>query len=54
MSDEYALAYQAFVKEFAEQNNLDLEVDYEWPKDVEAEFRRRFRELQLAFGRKPL
>lgn len=54
MSDEYTLAYQAFVKEFAEQNNLDLEVDYEWPKDVEAEFRKLFRELQIAFGRTPL
>lgn len=54
MSDDYTQAYQAFVKEFADLNNLDLEVDFEWPSDVEAEFRRRFRELEIAFGRTPL
>ncbi len=54
MSDDYTRAYQAFVKEFAEENNLELELDYEWPAELEAEFSKSFRELQIAYGRKPL
>ena len=53
MAKTYIQAYQVMVKEFAAAHNLDLEVDYEWPREFEVEWSRLVRELQIAYGQKP-
>ena len=50
----YMQEYQALILEFAHQHNVDLEVDYEWPTEVEAEWRALVSALQAKHGRTPL
>lgn len=54
MTDLYQQACEALIKKFADDHNLDLELDYEWPPELIDEMGRLARELQIAFGRKPL
>jgi len=49
----YVQAYQKLFDNFVKSNNLDLSDDY-WPAEVKAEFARRFKELQIAYGVTPL
>jgi hypothetical protein len=54
MDEDYVHAYMGLVQGFANLHNLDLEIDCEWPSELEVEFRNLFRELQQEFGREPL
>lgn len=49
----FAEAYQKLFAGFTESNNLDQDDTY-WPEAAKADFANRFKELQLAYGRKPL
>lgn len=49
----YAQAYQKLFDNFVKSNNLDLDDSY-WPASAKADFAKRFRELQAAYGVTPL
>lgn len=46
-------AYQKLFDGYTQSNNLDQDDKY-WPAEAKAEFARRFKDLQLAYGRTPL
>lgn len=54
MGRTHIQACQVIVNEFAAARNLDLEVNYEWPRHLELEWSRLVRELQIANGQNHL